>query len=99
MVCIRRSKLIYRYHNKMPCKLLVRPRRWSWRGPIFRRRTPCPISHNQPLTFILLQVAQMIEKVGKCPLLPTMQIHTQNGPTGAWYIHSTAHPNEQRELP
>jgi len=82
MVCIGRSELMYRYREETPCALFVCSCRWNWRSPFFRRRAPCSVRYYEPLTFILLQGAQLIEKIRERPLLPTIQIHSQTSPPG-----------------
>jgi len=72
MVGIQRSKLIYRYRSETPCTRLVRSRRWSWRGRFLGSLAPCSVCHYEPLTFILLEGAQLIEKDRECMLLPTV---------------------------
>jgi hypothetical protein len=80
VVCIRCSKLIYRYCNETPCTLLAYPRRWSWSSPCLGLPSPCPRRYYGPLTFILLQGTQLIEKIRECTLLPTVQVHSQTSP-------------------
>ena len=72
MVCVARSDPIYRYRNETPCTLLVRSGRWSWRSPFLGLPAPCPVCYYEPLTFILIQGAQLIEKIRERTLLPTV---------------------------
>jgi len=72
MVCIGRSELIYRYRNETPCTLLVHPRRWSWCTPLLGLPSACSVRYYEPLTFILLQGAQLIENFRECTLPPTV---------------------------
>jgi len=72
MVCIRCSELIYRYRAGTLCALFVRSCPWSWRSLVRDHPATCSVCYNQPLTLVLLQGAQLIEKIRKCPLLTTV---------------------------
>jgi len=76
MVCIGYSELIYRYRNETPCARLIHSCRWSWPRPFLGLPAPCSVRYYEPLTLILLQGAQLIEKVDECTLPPTVQIHS-----------------------
>ena len=82
MVCIRCSELIYRYRNETPCALLVRSCRRSWWTSFLGHPAPCSARYYEPLTFILFEGTQLIEKIRECTRFPTIQVHTQTSPPG-----------------
>jgi len=81
-MCIRRSELIYRYRVETRCTFLVRSRPWSWRSSFMGLPAPCSVCHYEPLTLVLLQGSQLIEKIRECTLFSTVQVHTQTSPPG-----------------
>jgi len=40
--------------------------------PFLGLPAPCSVRYHEPLTFILLEGAHLIEKLRECPLLPTV---------------------------
>jgi hypothetical protein len=40
--------------------------------PVLGHPAPCSVRYYEPLTLVLLQGVQWIEKIGECALLPTV---------------------------
>jgi hypothetical protein len=90
MVCIRCLKLVYRYRGKTPCALLIRSCRWSWRSPFLGLPSPCSVRYYEPLTFILFEGTQLIEKFANARCFPPYRFIRKRAQLGFVYSFHSA---------